>query len=227
MTGTLADQTRQTGRGAVIPQTSIRQANAFGGGIYTQFIGPQPGRARIRAIKVPAIDATLACPDLGPTIGGTQGCAVTQSPTRYIRAVLRTLCAPAATGAPSKPGIAALPTVPATNLSLAAGTSNTGPYFDINGFRTNLPGAGGPGFNGGSGPGNVPGSDGTCLQSAQYANGLFTGQYLAPVGEYIFPENTLSGSPVVPNNFWQMGFLVYGENGRDGNATAPQLPRPW
>jgi hypothetical protein len=228
MTGTLANQATQAAKGVVVPASSVAQANAFGGGIYTQFIGPQPGRARIRAIKTPAIDATQACPATGPTIGGTQGCAITQSPTRYLRAVLRSLCAPAASGVSSS--VAGFPAVPATNLGLDAATSpNKGPYFGINGARPNLPSAGNAalGFDGGPGPGNVPSSDGTCLQSAQYANGLFTGQYMAPVSEFIFPENKLTGNPVVPNNLWHMGFLAYGENGRDGNSTAPQAPRPW
>jgi hypothetical protein len=219
MTGTLADQTVQVAKGTVLPQTSVAQAKAFGGGIYTQFIGPQPGRARIRSIKTPAIDAAQACPATGVTIGGTQGCAITQSPTRYLRAVLRSLCAPAATSALSS--LAGFPAVPATNLALDSKTAaNAGPYYSINGNRSNL-------YSAGPGASGVPVTDGTCLESAQYANGLFTGQYLAPVGEYIFPENTLSGFPAVPNNFWHMGFLVYGENGRDGNSTAPQVPRPW
>ena len=76
-----------------------------------------------------------------------------------------------------------------------------------------------PGLVAKSLPGNL------CWQSAQYANGLFTGQYMAPVGEFIFPENTLAGFPIVPNNFHQMGFLLHGEAG-DG-STAPQNPLPW
>jgi hypothetical protein len=218
MTVALAGQATQLGKGVIVPATTLAQSNAFGGGVYTQFAGPQPGRARIRSIKTPAIDATLACPATGVTIGGTQGCALTQSPTRYLRAVLRSLCAPAATGAPSS--LAGYPPVPPTNLSIAGAAANTGLYYSINGTRPNLPAAG-PGMSG------VLAGDTTCLQSAQYANGLFTGQYMSPVGEYIFPENTLAGFPVVPNNFWHMGFLVYGENGRDGNSTAPQVPRPW
>lgn len=233
MTGTLADQATQPGRGVAVPASAINQAGAFGGGIYTQFIGPQPGRARIRANKVPAIDATQACPATAATIGGTRGCAVTQSPTRYIRAVLRSLCAPAATGKASEPGFAALAAVPAKNLdngATASTTPNAGPFFDINGTRTNLPGAATAGvYDGGANNGTAVGKQAanTCLESAQYANGLFTGQYMAPVGEYIFPENTLAGAPIVPNNFWHLGFLAYGESGRDGNSTAPQVPRPW
>ena len=253
MTGALADQALQIGKGVVFPRSLIAQANAFGGGIETQFVGPQPGRARIRAIKVPAVDATLPCIP-GATVGGTQGCAITQSPTRYIRAVLRTLCAPDATGNPSTPGVAALATVPKTNLTETAAVApavtlaNTGSYYDINGNRANTPTAGvqslviggtpvfvnfqGGGLGAAGALGNpsfVGAGDGTCLQSAQYANGLFTGQYMAPVSEYIFPENTLAGFAVLPANFWHMGFLAYGENGRDGNATAPQTvpARPW
>jgi hypothetical protein len=124
-----------------------------------------------------------------------------------LRIVVRSLCAPAATGTLGTNGVP----VPSTNL-------DNGPFFNINGSRPGLPGAG-PGASG------VAAGDGTCLQSAQFANGLFTGQYMAPVGEFIFAENTLAGDPIVPNNFWQMGFLVYGEGG-DG-STAPQVPLPW
>ena len=115
--------------------------------------------------------------------------------------------------------------VEAKNLS-TTGTNN-GPFFDINGYRPSLPGAGDGDYKGAANSSLVGLGDGTCLQSAQYANGLFTGQYMAPVGEYIFPENTLAGFPVLPNSFWHMGFLIYGENGRDGNALGPQAPTPW
>ena len=221
MTGTLANQATQPV--GLVPASLVAQTNAFGGGIYTQFIGPQPGRARIRAIKVPAVDPTAAaCPVSATTIGGGQGCAITSSPTRYIRAVLRSLCAPAATGAASSR--AGFPVVPAANLDegTAATSPNLGRFFDINGIRANLPGAG-PGT---SGVAHLIGPS-ACLESAQFANGLFTGQYMAPVGEYIFPENTLGGAPILPANFYHLGFLAYGENGKDGNSTRPQVPTPW
>ena len=41
------------------------------------------------------------------------------------------------------------------------------------------------------------------------ANGLFYGQYHAPIGEYIFPEN-VPGTPVPENNFNSIPFLAYG-----------------
>jgi hypothetical protein len=205
MTGTLTDQ-------AAGKNPFVTVAQPFGGGIQTQYVGPQPGRARIRANKVPAINPALPC----PTTAGSQGCGVTQSPTRYLRVVVRSLCAPAATGALGTNGAA----VTATNIDegTAATSPNIGRFFDINAPRASLPGAG-PGTSG------VAGSNGTCLQSAQFANGLFTGQYMAPVGEFIVPENTLAGFPIVPANFWQIGFMVYGEGG-DG-STAPQVPQPW
>ena len=51
------------------------------------------------------------------------------------------------------------------------------------------------------------------------ANGLIAGQYLAPVGEYIFPENVKPGDPVVPYDLWHLPFLV----------TGPEqlVPSPW
>jgi hypothetical protein len=41
-------------------------------------------------------------------------------------------------------------------------------------------------------------------------NGLTAGQYVAPITEFIFPENGATGSPIVPNNFESMPFLVNG-----------------
>jgi PKD repeat protein len=41
------------------------------------------------------------------------------------------------------------------------------------------------------------------------ANGIFFGQYHAPIGEYIFPEN-VPGTAVPENNFNTMPFLAYG-----------------
>ncbi len=38
-----------------------------------------------------------------------------------------------------------------------------------------------------------------------------TGQYMAPTFEYILPENVVPGDAIVPNNFWNLGFLVNGE----------------
>ena len=222
MTGALAEQT-----GGRVPTLASSTAQPFGGGIETQFVGPQPGRARIRAIKIPSINGTAAA---CPSSGASQNCGVTNSPTRYMRVVLRSLCAPAASGAASLPG-SALATVPSTNMDegTAATAPQIGRWFDINGNRGDLPGAGiagAPGVvNGGGVTGDPAVNNGSCLQSARFANGLNTGQYMAPVGEFIFPENTLAGFPIVPANFWQMGFMVYGERG-DG-ATAPQNPLPW
>ena len=62
-----------------------------------------------------------------------------------------------------------------------------------------------------------------CLQRAQAANGIFSGQYLAPEFTFIFPENAVPGDPRVPYDFWDFGFLVNGE----GPGTGPLLPKPW
>src|SRR4051812_45063054 len=51
----------------------------------------------------------------------------------------------------------------------------------------------------------VPGTPG----AKTAANGLFYGQYHAPIGEYIFPEN-VPGSPVPENNFNTIPFLANG-----------------
>jgi hypothetical protein len=65
------------------------------------------------------------------------------------------------------------------------------------------------------------------------ANGLFYGQYHAPIMEYIFPEN-IPGSPIVENNFNAMPFLAcggYSSSGIDIPPTAPVLApgplNPW
>ena len=51
----------------------------------------------------------------------------------------------------------------------------------------------------------VPGTPG----SKKSANGIFYGQYHAPIGEYIFPEN-VPGTPVPEDNFNSIPFLTYG-----------------
>lgn len=138
----------------------------FGGGIMTQLTGPQPGRFRLRANKPPA--------------------GILVSPTRNVRVVARTLCAPGAvTGA-----------TPATT------------FYDINGLAPQVA---------------TPANKVACLTRSEVANGLFAGQYLAPVSEYIFPENVVSGDRPVPYNFWALGFLVNGE----GPGTGPLKPKPW
>ncbi len=51
----------------------------------------------------------------------------------------------------------------------------------------------------------VPGTPG----AQTTANGIYYGQYHAPIGEYIFPEN-VPGTPVPENNFNTIPFLAYG-----------------
>jgi hypothetical protein len=165
--------------------------------MQTQFTEAAPGRARVSQIKVPAIDPTQ---ETCPPLAGSQACAITQSPTRYVRAVLRSLCAP------TKADGAASPTGNPGNL-------DGGPFFDISGTRMPLPGA--------------TAGDGSCLQSAGFANGLFTGQYSAPTTDFVFAEVVVPGAPIPASNFWQLGFLVNGEGGVGGNSSAAQTPRPW
>jgi hypothetical protein len=62
------------------------------------------------------------------------------------------------------------------------------------------------------------------------ANGLFYGQYHAPILEYIFPEN-VPGSPIVENNFNAIPFLACGGYSSSGigfisPATATVAPGP-
>ncbi len=124
---------------------------------------------------------------------------MTQSPTRNIRVVLRSLCAPAATGERD-----------ANNVLIGSSNLDNGAWFSINGARPKLPTAE-----------TIAGAGNTCLESAPFANGLFTGQYMAPVGEFIYPEPTLAGSPIPANNFNQMASSCTASR-----ATTPPLSRP-
>jgi len=151
----------------------------YGGGITTQMIGPQPGRARIRATKA------------------TPGILV--SPTRNVRVVARQLCTPGYSTA------ANTTTVQGTNPLLTI--DHTKDVY-INSMTPDL---------------NSPATMVHCLDRMKAANGLSTGQYLAPSFEYIFPENVVAGDPVVPNNLWDLGFLVNGE----GAGTGQLIPTPW
>ncbi|WP_045835017.1 hypothetical protein [Hyphomicrobium sp. 99] len=116
------------------------------------------------------------------------------SPTRTIRVVARSLCTPADIN-------------PTTGVSFAGVTIASLGWTPMN---TTAPTT--PGFT----------SDGTCVGRAIAANGLATGEYLAPVFEFIFPENTGRGDPIVSNNFWDLNFL-------SGDAAAPNplVPQPW
>jgi hypothetical protein len=69
--------------------------------------------------------------------------------------------------------------------------------------------------------GQIPG-----LGSAKTAaNGLYYGQYHAPILEYIFPEN-VPGSPIVPNNFEELAFLACGGYSSTSGVLGGQL-NPW
>ncbi len=57
------------------------------------------------------------------------------------------------------------------------------------------------------------------------ANGIFYGQYHAPIGEYIFPEN-IPGAPIVENNFNSIDFLTKGGYVSSGGTLAKVLD-PW
>jgi hypothetical protein len=62
-------------------------------------------------------------------------------------------------------------------------------------------------------------------QTTTYANGIVAGQYHAPIGEYIFPEN-VPGAPIVENNFNSMPFLAQGGYTSAGGTLVGQL-NPW
>jgi hypothetical protein len=131
------------------------------------------------------------------------------SPSRTVRVVQRTACLPpkARLG-----GAAALP-MPAYPVGTA---STMVPAID-----TTVPeqgfGASGTGAYGPTGR-SVP-----CAQRIKAANGLSAGVYTAPTFEFVFPENTVIGQPVVPNDLWDLGFLTNGE----GPGTDRLTPTPW
>jgi hypothetical protein len=81
---------------------------------------------------------------------------------------------------------------------------------------------------------NGPGLVDKCLTDANdatkpsynvVANGILAGQYLAPVFEYIFPENVKAGDIPIPYDLWHLPFLRLGETG--GSAAPALVPQPW
>jgi hypothetical protein len=68
-----------------------------------------------------------------------------------------------------------------------------------------------------------------CLSNVPLnANGLQAGTYTAPMFTFIFPENTKPGDPLVPYDFWHLGFLRFGEgNNALTPSTGPLTPAPW
>ena len=69
--------------------------------------------------------------------------------------------------------------------------------------------------------GQVPGTP----TATTAANGIFFGQYHAPILEYIFPEN-VPGTPIVPNNFESIPFLACGGYSSSAGTLAGPLT-PW
>jgi hypothetical protein len=69
--------------------------------------------------------------------------------------------------------------------------------------------------------GQVPGNP----TAVTAANGIFYGQYHAPILEYIFPEN-IPGTPIPPNNFETIPFLACGGYASSAGTLAAQL-NPW
>jgi hypothetical protein len=156
------------GAGALPPLGGVCQG--FGGGITTQFTGPQNMRARIRAIK----------PPLG----------LLNQPSRYMRVVQRSLC---------------LPTQLTGAAAIAAAPVGTTPYLGIDTSNQDK-----------------------CIADHSVVdptvNPVAAGSYLAPVFEYIFPENTQAGQAIVPSDLWDLPFLVFGDG---PGKTGPLQPVPW
>jgi hypothetical protein len=71
-----------------------------------------------------------------------------------------------------------------------------------------------------------------CFKNApKVANGLVAGQYVAPVFEFIYPENVMPGDPIVANDLWHLPFLRFGEGSTTppagGPSVGPLTPAPW
>lgn len=58
-------------------------------------------------------------------------------------------------------------------------------------------------------------------------NDLLAGQYIAPIFEFLFPENAGAGTPIVPNNFEGMPFLALGSGPLDGTGPVIGQLSPW
>ncbi|WP_414475997.1 hypothetical protein [Microvirga sp. M2] len=59
-----------------------------------------------------------------------------------------------------------------------------------------------------------------------FAHGLVAGQYVAPFGEFIFPENKVFGDPVLPNNFACLPFLLNGSGPLETTASTGPVVGP-
>ena len=64
-------------------------------------------------------------------------------------------------------------------------------------------------------------------QTDRVANGLIPNQYIAPFGEFIFPENKLGGDPILPSNFECLPFLVLGSGPLEGAGPSVSQLNPW
>lgn len=67
----------------------------------------------------------------------------------------------------------------------------------------------------------------TVPNSPLTANGLVAGQYVAPVGEIIFPENKQGGDPLVPANFECIAFLQLGSGPFESGSPPVGRLSPW
>ena len=59
-----------------------------------------------------------------------------------------------------------------------------------------------------------------------FAHGLVAGQYVAPFGEFIFPENKVFGDPILPNDFECLAFLLKGSGPLTTTVAAGPLVGP-
>jgi hypothetical protein len=65
------------------------------------------------------------------------------------------------------------------------------------------------------------------LPADRVAHGLVPNQYVAPFGEFIFPENKLGGDPILPANFECLPFLVLGSGPLEGTGQLVERLDPW
>ena len=130
-------------------------------------------------------------------------------PSRTMRAMVRTMC---------KPYTASTGTTAQAQSTIAA-------MFDqATGQSLVTSAAGNPDL---CLAGKVAASTSIALGSTGNANGLVAGQYSAPMGEFIFPENLHQGDSIVPFDFWQLPFLRYGEGKNTADGVGSLTPTPW
>ncbi|CAA2142683.1 hypothetical protein HYPP_03705 [Hyphomicrobium sp. ghe19] len=191
-----------TGRtNAGLDSAKARAIGFQGGGVVpgSNIVYPKPDGFGIEGGIVTQLDGAQISRARLRATKATPG--ILTSPTRTIRIVARGLCTPANINPTAGLSFSGVPSVTTTLGWTGVNTSNP---------------------NGTTGTAAITSDGATCVNRAIAGNGLSTGQYVAPVFEFIFPENVGRGDPIVSNNFWDLNFLS-----GDATAPGPLVPQPW